>query len=369
MDRTKIQYLIDNNILLSYKKLCEYLNEPYMNSTNSKKAQLKQWARVFECEKIKTKYKILRFRTPQELAEYELDLTYGELLEIMMCSYLHNLKDNKVIITMPKLVEVCCLWNHNYLYGKNNKDEVIELITKNKLIPLHNEEIFANDIDKFFNMTEPNYKTKLKNTLRALEDKSIIKYNKHLCLAYKEGKYTHSRRATNDEISILLTIEHSSLFKFPQRLNSDGEYVDATKSNLTYIEYLDFYNNTSRQFKQECDLMLLKKKSEISKTNITTLEPSERCAYYYYEYDIILSHDAVYDNLIKKVSMVQQSLNSKVSKNLMASSKHKKSFVDWFINMDTDINVRNLLLDLRKTNENNDKNDTIKKNDQRFLYK
>ena len=42
----------------TYKKLCELLNEPYKNG-NAKEAQLKEWKRYFDYEKIGTKFLIL----------------------------------------------------------------------------------------------------------------------------------------------------------------------------------------------------------------------------------------------------------------------------------------------------------------------
>ena len=43
---------------LTYKKMCELLKQPYYKGTNQKSAQLKEWGRYFNFEKINNKYVI-----------------------------------------------------------------------------------------------------------------------------------------------------------------------------------------------------------------------------------------------------------------------------------------------------------------------
>ena len=301
-----VDEIIEKQLYVSYKKLTEIFALPYYTG-GGKTKQIETLEQQYIIERRKSKYLIKRKKTAQELEESKTYKTYNMLLETYLYSYLHQVEDNEVIFTIPQLIQKMELVNDNYYYGKYNQTEVYEIMSNMDL------DIEPN-MDNFYINTESNFKAKIKFMLNSMSDKSLISYTKHLCLSFTNGKYTTTRRATNQEISEFLRIQQLLLEKYK---HNDGTYK--TKSELNRSETFSFYKNLEYEMKRAFG-----------------------CNYYSYEYHIILNKMGISEHLATNLNILTSSINNKVQFNL--AGKYDNNLIEWFINSDTNINLRDEII-------------------------
>lgn len=312
MREDKIQSLI--NSPRSYKNLCMILEEP-VYSGNQKLKQLDNWVKIFKYHKQGTQYVIERFCTQEDIDEYKLQGTYMELLKTLMYSYLNTLETNSVTITIPKLMEKMYLVNNNYSYGKYNTIEIYKLILDKKTSIEQNELPTISDMDKFFISTETNYRKKIKQMLKEMEDDALISHPyEWLCFGRTDGKYTVIERATKDEYEQFLLIQTEELKKYPKE---DG--TPKNKKELAHNEQFMFYCNVLEKTKQHFN-----------------------CSFYSYEYEIVINKKGVSEHLIRNIHALEKAINNKVIEQLTLKDNYL-CLIDWFINSNTKINMKKLL--------------------------
>ena len=297
-----INELIDKKIWINYKKLTEIFGLPYL-SGSKKISQLESLNQQYIIERRKSKYLVVREKTPQEIEESREYKTYNMLLETCFYNYLSQCEGNEVILTIPKLIQTLKLVNENYYYGKYNQDEVYEIMSDMNLD-------LDSNIGTFYINTESNFKAKIKKMLDSMEDKSLISYSKHLCLSFVNGKYTTTRRATPDEIIIFLRIQQELLEKYK---HENGE--PKAKSELNRKENYSFYKRLERDMKKKL-----------------------KCDYYSYEYYIILNKVGISERVITNVNILSTAINDKIQLSLL--NKYDELLIDWFISSDTTFNLR-----------------------------
>ena len=320
MNKKIIPKLIGSSF--SYKTLCSILKEPYC-SGNQKEKQLTEWDKIFKFNKNGTKYSIERLRTKKENDDLKLQGTYIELLKTLMYSYLNTLETNSLIITIPKLMEKMYLVNNNYSYGKYNTLEIYKLILDEKIKVKESELPTITEMDRFFISTETNYRKKIKQMLKEMEDDALISHPyEWLCFGRTVDDFTTISRATKNEYEQFLQIQSDEL---KNHLKEDG--TPKSKSELDGNEQFIFYSNVLEQTKKQF-----------------------KCSFYSYEYEIVINQKGISEHLIRNIHMLEKAINTKVIEQLKLKDNYL-CLIDWFINKGTKLDMKKLLTENRKDNK------------------
>lgn len=323
-DLNKLCELISDTNTYSYNYLCEYIGDK-KKTGESRQIQFREWNKYVLIKKVGKKYQITRERTLTEKDEYKLQGTYLELLETLMYSYLVKLPNNSLTITIPKLMERMYLVNKNYSYGKYNKEQLSELISTNQIEVIDNEDISFDNINRFFTSTETNYRHRVKVMLKDMESKALISPpHEWLCLGIKNNNFTTIRRATKDEYEHFLKIQTDLLQEHYMFVDEEKIYRPKRKDELNKSERFGFYQMLMTQAKRELN-----------------------CEFYSYEYDLVINKVGIQEHLIMNIKNLQSSINDKVKQQLLAKDNYL-SLVNWFIDKDTNLNLKKILEDNKK---------------------
>lgn len=164
--------------LISYKELCEKLNQPVYGG-DQKKNQLKEFARYINFESVNRKYLIIEiYEKPlPSIKKSKDDSVYVKYIEYVLLQYLSKQPGYRLIIKPKDLWEMLGMVNEDYqVYNTNAIYE--ELYTLD--IDMDHWEI-----DNFFHRCNNNIPKILDSSLESLRKRCLISYNKN---AYMIGK-------------------------------------------------------------------------------------------------------------------------------------------------------------------------------------
>ncbi len=173
-------------VVKNYKEMCKILIEEVCEG-NSKKAQLKEWARYFLWEKKGQKFIILDIYDepiPKDDGRKNKNI-YVQYIEVILMKILSKQKNYKdpFYITTNQLWRLLGMINNNY---KN-----ISLDTLNDMITDY--EVTQFDMKKFYQRCNQRLREILFSSLHKLEDKALIKYDIETVIAFlgEKGKMTY----------------------------------------------------------------------------------------------------------------------------------------------------------------------------------
>lgn len=173
-------------VVKNYKEMCGILIEEVTDG-NSKKAQLKEWARYFLWEKKGQKFIILDVYDeplPKDDGRKNKNI-YVQYIEVILMKILSKQKNYKdpFYITTNQLWRLLGMINNNY---KN-----ISLDTLNDMITDYKVTQF--DMKKFYQRCNQRLREILFSSLHKLEDKALIKYDIETVIAFlgEKGKMTY----------------------------------------------------------------------------------------------------------------------------------------------------------------------------------
>lgn len=305
---TLIDYFIkfcDNQQELSYKKICDITNEPYYTGGNVKDKQIDYWNSIAEIQKNGTKYKFISMKTndvSNEIIQAKLTMAYEILLENMICAVLENNGGKITSVTIRDLMNKTGLVNKNYIDCRYDSSEIEKLINNNTLVPLNNESFDQLDIDLFFDKTENNYKRRVREALKNLEKQCVIEVDEILYKVIKDKNgYAKKLDLTEEEESTKIDIKNEILHK----LNKDT--IDQLEGKEKSTFYFSWVNQLQNQL---------------------------NCEHIGFKYNIRVGKKAVQNKLNNIKEEIYKCINDKVIDNL--SNNNYITFVDWFINSDTD---------------------------------
>lgn len=179
-------------VVKNYREMCRILDEQICEG-NSKKAQLKEWARYFLWEKKGQKFIILDIYDeplPKEDGRQDKNI-YVQYIQVILMKILAKQRDSKepFYITTNQLWKLLGMINNHY---KN-----ISLDELNERIPEY--EIKSFDMKKFYQRCNQRLREILFSSLNRLQNKALVKYDIEIVIVYIDTNGEAIYEPANDE--------------------------------------------------------------------------------------------------------------------------------------------------------------------------
>jgi len=192
-------------VVKNYREMCKILNEQICGG-DSKKAQLKEWARYFLWEKKGQKFIILDIYDeplPKDDGRQNKNI-YVQYIEVILMKILSKQKNTKepFYITTNQLWKLLGMINNNY---KN-----ISLDDLNNMISDY--EVTSFDMKKFYQRCNQRLREILFSSLNKLEDRALIKYEiETVIVFFDEDRKTVYKPANDIQKKKILKAERKAL--------------------------------------------------------------------------------------------------------------------------------------------------------------
>jgi hypothetical protein len=258
----------------NYKQLCEVLEiEP--KTSNSKKAQLKEMERYFKYEKVGNKYNIISiYNVP--LPENNNKTKYIQTIEKLILDKLVQEDNNgHIFISKNNLLEELKMINENYTYAKYKQlrlskhmnisieeieefyltsDDLLKRNIESALNGLRNQSLifWTNAITLCFIDTQAET-TEYNNKIKANKQTTINSLGEESTTFYSNVPkvYRRYRKATKEEVSLILEIERDIMKKYNCESIQDiykkgyaNKFYSEVKEILFNIANIYFYFNS-----------------------------------------------------------------------------------------------------------------------------
>lgn len=182
----------------NYKALCQLLGEEPKTS-DSKKAQLKNWSRYFEFEKIKNKQSYIILDIYDKPLEKEdnrnkgNNSVYSKYIETILINYLSNIEDNTKTLTRRNWWELLGMINKQY--GKITNTKLKEIDTC----------LTDFEINHFYQRCNRKLDRILISALTSLRRRRLLEWQYEYVIVW--GKEQKHSIASDDEIERILKVE------------------------------------------------------------------------------------------------------------------------------------------------------------------
>ncbi|MGM0964797.1 hypothetical protein [Bacillus sp. NMCN1] len=197
----KIEILKPGVIFKNHKDFCERMGLAFKNSTNSRKAQLKELARYCIFEKQGHSIIIKKcFVTPVPKAKLANNSVYNELIEWLVLDILSQEHNNgRIYITKSKLISSLGFVNQNYFKHMHDKKKIALLVG-----------VDSDSVQDFYNTSQSSFKKAIETALKGLTDRSMIS-----CTSVFKVKENgqESRLATTEEREAILACQKKIMKK------------------------------------------------------------------------------------------------------------------------------------------------------------
>lgn len=307
---------------ITYKKLCEILNEPYKNG-NAKKAQLKEWQRYFDYEKIDNKFLIIDIYSEPLEKEYQhpANAIYIKYIEALLLSLLASTEGNMITIAPQSLYKTFGMINDNFTQVQRlEPDERLKELQK---VHSYMTEFEIND---FFERCKSKFSKVIKGAFNSLQKRMLIKYSEEYEYYVLEKENLFDIRpnpkmairkyiADADDIEYILKVKRETLLKYGCEEESQ---IYLKKKTLPY------YNEINRRVKEERNWIGLYKVYVINYCRDTSIEALEKD-------QIALQKYGLNEALIKYIDE-QAIKNYDKTKNIPKDSEQFR-YPDSYINM------------------------------------
>lgn len=265
----------------NYKDMCETLLEP-VKSSNAKTAQLREWSRFMDFEKLKgtQKYCINKIYSKPKVKEAASNSVYIKLIELLFMYELSLHEGNTCQYSRTKLFRLLGMVNDNYL--SQNRDSIIKEIRENRkkkkalaesrgIIKSDanggSNEVSSNlpivddvEINHFIDKTTARLNDVLKSALKSMRNRCLIDFQEVIMISYNEEESVNDdvffdsykdavefdkvnvvsnlREATDDEVSYILQVQK-------EVLNEMG------LTKIPFYNVKNFYNKVNERLMTE----------------------------------------------------------------------------------------------------------------------
>lgn len=234
--------------ILSYKEICETLNQPRY-SGNQKKAQLKEFLRYIDFEKVDRQYVIKDIYDTPLPPELKLPANsiYSRHIKIILLSYLlrHDL-ESPVYISSQKLYVALGMVNQSYITMQKTDQKAIlrnELRIKCNFSEQVEDKSLNFYIKHFYDRCRSKFSSIIKSSFESLKKQNYIDY----CRAYhiykrvldsdnNEIEIYDGAYSTDEETADIMEIERSVMDDYGYQYESDiwfgntkGYFAEVTK--------------------------------------------------------------------------------------------------------------------------------------------
>lgn len=247
-------------IFKSQKELCEYIGVEYKDSTNSRKAQLKEFDMRFKWHKEGRKiiideiFKELREKVDnrkgnsgKSIGSRENNNIYGKYVDkILAYEFLYRKAANNDVIytTTNLLAEICGIINHNYRTVNNNKYEFFQYLAK------INSNISKTAMYDVFHIIKNSSKSIISSSLKRLTKEGYINF-KETYLIYFDNKVrfpmvyeTEILKDIEKKTLELMSIEKKNILQYNDQLRNKyyEKFIELAKEEIenldsVFVEY------------------------------------------------------------------------------------------------------------------------------------
>ena len=267
----------------NYKELCALLGEKE-SAGNSRKAQLKEFARYFEWEKSGQKFLITDiYDTPLPKEDGRNKGKYVKCIEIILLNYLSKQKGYTYTLNKKKWWELLGMVNRKY--DNVSQEELLEI----------NPVITKFEIRHYYQRCNKKLEEILFSALRSLSSRKLIDWEIETVIVTRNQEKTHYRVANVFEKKIILRAERYVLHK------------------IMHLEKM--FNVFAKQMQDEFYRLV----NEILKDSL-----DEDWQYYFKQVKIIYNHDQVVEAIPDiEAELRKLELNDKVVNTLNEHAEEK----------------------------------------------
>ena len=274
-------------IVKNYKELCALLGEEFKQGGDSRKAQLKEFARYFEWEKSGQKFLITDiYDTPLPKEDGRNKGKYVKCIEIILLNYLSKQKGYTYTLSKKKWWELLGMINRKY--DNVSQEELLEI----------NPVITKFEIRQYYQRCNKKLEEILFSALKSLSSRKLIDWEIETVIVTRNQEKTHYRVANVFEKKMILRAERYVLHK---------------------IMHLEKMFNVFAKQKQDEFYRLV---NEILEDSL-----DKEWQYYYKQVKIIYNHDQVIEAIPNiEAELRKLELNDKVvnALNEHAEEKYRK---------------------------------------------
>lgn len=271
-------------VVKNYKELCALLGEEFKQGGDSRKAQLKEFARYFEWEKSGQKFLITDiYDTPLPKEDGRNKGKYVKCIEIILLNYLSKQKGYTYTLSKKKWWELLGMVNRKY--DNVSQEELLEI----------DPVITKFEIRQYYQRCNKKLEEILFSALRSLSSRKLIDWGIETVIVTRNQGKTHFRVANEFEKKIILRAERYVLHK---------------------IMHLEKMFNVFAKQKQDEFYRLV---NEILEDSL-----DKEWQYYYKQVKIIYNHDQVVEAIPDiEAELRKLELNDKVVNTLNEHAKEK----------------------------------------------
>ena len=243
----------------NYRELCKILGED-PNTGNAKKAQMKNWERYFEIQKVNGSQKLLIadiYENPKDKVDKRIEGIYVKSIELILLHYLSQQRGYQAYFTKRKLWLMLGMVNEYYKTIPNSELKDIDYC------------ITDFEINNFYQRVDSRLSNILKTALESLEKRFVIEFEKQTVIVDKDGRY---HIADDLEIHNILT-KKNEIAKSLGCKDGGEQEIFLKRKTAEFYKALNYYYSTwgwRYAFKQYKIIF----NSEIARDEISEVENS-----------------------------------------------------------------------------------------------
>lgn len=196
-------------VIKNYKEFC-LLMEEKVSAGDTKKKQLKEWARYFRWHKEGQKFIIDEiYKDPlpkQDKRKNNSHSKYIEEIKDILTYYIHGqiqrTGNNVVTLSISQLINICGFANNTYSLSTYKKKELSDILHI-ELVAIYN----------FYSSTRTEFKRIIERALKNLKNRSVLIYQDTFMVANvdKGHNKVDKRPATDEEYNLILDTQNEML--------------------------------------------------------------------------------------------------------------------------------------------------------------
>lgn len=279
IDLNNLQKLIASGEECSYRTLCKKLNlKFYSNRSSAQIKQLNELLLICDYEKHKSKYKIIRMRTEDEIMLYKERSVFTSLIEYCISEKIleiankknSNMQNDTLFLSTKTLILWCGIVNNNYNYIRTKHSRIEKVAMLSSQYGFDIKELY-----QFLNISyDQIFKPLVRNALKTMNNKRSVLVQKGFTVfnITDEGYYVYKNVLMTDTIGMEIenivnevraefNIDNDKSWFMIERNIKNKIYQKSNKLCYERLGYNGFYNChaiTINNYTSKYDLDLLR---------------------------------------------------------------------------------------------------------------
>lgn len=271
----------------SYKALCQFLGENTKTS-NSKKAQLKEWERHFLYEKDGNKFVIKEiYNEPLTKIDNRKGgnnkLKHADNMDSTLIHILNNQPDGTLFLTINRLLLEMDMINYNFTFGNRYRKKV------SKYLNVHEAYV-----EEFFNTSKQTFKSNIESMLNRLENKAMIfSYKVRMLCVGVPNNETDEMGNIKLNYEVITDEYDNEEIKVSTDSTAIIDYRIATDDEIKHIQTVEDEVMTDLECNSKQEVVVKKLWNSFIQTVNKRLFESHNILFYYDSYKILLNENKI----------------------------------------------------------------------------